>query len=256
MQRFLNESKAVRINSRTNYMTYYENGTPQAKWKIATARPGKQTPRGIFRVHEKDICPPWNDGNGNSAGPCADNNPLGKKALWFYQGYIYGMHGVDNAHIDSVTTPNPRDRDKSSGCVRNHPSNIEWLFKQAYVGMPVIVGLWNNDPAVTDCSGRGYLCGSNGGSEEDEPNESDLLPKHLPTWCAMNVSPQGRANIRSQSNTSSRIIDSLRRDSKVKVTQKVSGEYIAGSTDWYKVFYTLGGEKNGYIHSSLLDCTR
>jgi lipoprotein-anchoring transpeptidase ErfK/SrfK len=156
--RTLGASRAIRINARTNMITYFENGTPKSKWKVATARAGKATPKGIFSIHQKEVCPPWNNGQGKSAAACAANNPLGKKALWFQEGRIYGLHGVDAGHLSSVTDPNPRKRDQSSGCVRNHPSNIEWLFERAQVGTPVVVGLWDTDPAVVDCSGNSSKC--------------------------------------------------------------------------------------------------
>ncbi len=153
----LGKSEAVRINGRTNYITYYKSGKPVAKWKVATGRAGKETPKGIFAIHFKDVCPPWSK-DGVTVPGCSPDNPLGRKALWFYEGFIYGMHGVNLGAIDSVTSSNPRDRDRSAGCVRNHPENIEWLFSNTKVGTPVVVGLWDADPAVVDCSGDAAAC--------------------------------------------------------------------------------------------------
>lgn len=153
----LGKAGAVRVNVRTNYSTFYRMGRPVAKWKIASARPGKETPTGIFAIHAKDVCPPWTK-NGVTIPGCAPDNPLGRKALWFHSSFIYGMHGVDAGNIGSVTASNPRDRDRSSGCVRNHPSNIEWLYQRVEVGTPVVVGRWDTDPNVKDCSGNASLC--------------------------------------------------------------------------------------------------
>jgi hypothetical protein len=241
----LGADKAVRINARTNYITYYENGVAKSKWKIATGRPGYESPKGIFAIHIKDVCPPWSR-NGASAGPCAPDNPLGKKALWFHQGYTYGMHGVDWGHITSVTASNPRDRDQSSGCVRNHPENIEWLFARVSVGTPVVSGAWDTDPQVVDCSGNAARC--SGGP--DGPGS----PTNLPTWCAVQVREVGGfANVRSAANTSSEVIDVLDGNSKVRIVRKLTGESVGGSSDWYAIEYTLGGPKSGFIHSSLID---
>lgn len=259
----LGAARAVRINARTNYLTYYENGTPLSKWKVATARPGKETPKGIFAVHAKDVCPPWSLG-GVSAAPCAPNNPLGKKALWFESGYTYGMHGVNEAGLWSVTADNPRDRDQSAGCVRNHPENIDWLFERVSVGTPVVVGLWDTDPAVVDCSGHAALCGgvppSDGdGDDNGEDNTGDsLLPTTLPQWCSVNVSaePGSYANVRASSSTSSAVVATLDRQSRIRVESEAKGQVVGGSDDWYYVTFTLGGDKAGYIHSSLIDCTR
>lgn len=250
VQQFLGEAKAVRVNARSNYATYYENGQPVARWKVATARTGHATPKGIFRIHTKSVCPPWNNGRGQSAGPCAPDNPLGRKALWFSESFIYGLHGVNTAALDSVTVEDPRQRDRSAGCVRNHPENIEWLFARVQVGTPVVVGLWDTDPAVTDCSGKADMCGA---AQAPTPR----LPQTLPTWCAINVSADGGlANVRSGAQTDAEIVQQLRRERKVNVLEKVSGESVNGSADWYFVKYTLGGPKEGFLHSSLLDCTR
>lgn len=246
----LSANKAVRINARTNYITYYENGVAKSKWKVATGRPGFESPKGIFAIHTKDVCPPWSR-NGVSAGPCAPDNPLGKKALWFHQGYTYGMHGVDLGHISSVTASNPRDRDQSSGCVRNHPENIEWLFARVSVGTPVVSGVWDSDPQVVDCSGNAASC--SGG-----PVGSGT-PGNLPTWCSVQVREVGGfANVRAEANTSSAVIDVLDGQSKVRIVRKLTGESVGGSSDWYAIEYTLGGPKSGFIHSSLIDpnCVR
>lgn len=247
---FAQSPSSIRINARTNYLTFLESGIPIAKWKVATARPGYATPKGIFTVHTKDVCPPWNNGRGLSAGPCASNNPLGKKALWFHQGFAYGIHGVDWGNVHSVTASNPRARDQSSGCVRNHPDNIEWLYTRVQVGTPVVVGLWDNDPRVVDCSGNAALCSSGLGGDA----ASGLLPRSFPTWCGMNLQ-EGFANVRADANTSSAVVGHLEADHKVRVNLEKAGQSISGSRTWYQVEYTLGGKKTiGYLHSSLIDC--
>jgi hypothetical protein len=40
------------------------------------------------------------------------------------------------------------------------------------------------------------------------------------------------------------------------VESEAKGQVVGGSDDWYYVTFTLGGDKAGYIHSSLIDCTR
>lgn len=251
---FLKERASVRVNSRTNFVTYYEDGVPKAKWKVATARSGRITPRGMFLVHQKEVCPPWNNGAGRSARGCAADNPLGKKALWWHESRIYGLHGVNDGALDSVTNDDPRARDQSAGCVRNHPNNIEWLYERAYVGMPVVVGVWDTDPAVPDCSGKSDC---NVGAAAPVTNAGSLLPAALPTWCHMNVAPvSGRARVRTASNTSSDIVDELAREAKIKLESEVTGQEVNGSSKWFKVSYTLSGNKEGFIHSGLVDCAR
>jgi lipoprotein-anchoring transpeptidase ErfK/SrfK len=245
---FLRQARALRVNALSNMATYYENGQPIARWKIATGRAGYETPKGIFRIHAKSICPPWNNGRGQSAGPCEPNNPLGRKALWFSSSYLYGLHGVNAAGLDSVTAEDPRERDRSAGCIRNHPENIEWLFARAEIGDPVIIGLWPSDPNVEECSGAAHRCAS-------APPRSPRLPEHLPMWCSPHVSSDGGlANVRSQPSTMAPLVQQLSKHHRFRVTQKVRGEPWEDSTDWFFVTYTLNGPKQGYLHTSVIDC--
>lgn len=83
------------------------------------------------------------------------------------------------------------------------------------------------------------------------------LPSNLPTWCAINVSAEGGlGRVRTDPSTDSTIVQELPRDAKVRVEEKVMGENINNSTDWYFVTFTLGGPQEGYMHASLFDCTR
>lgn len=247
-------ANGVRVNVRSNYATYFENGQARAKWKVATARPGKSTPRGIFSIHHKDVCPPWSL-NGSSAGPCAAGNPLGKKALWFNSGFSYGLHGVNAGAIWSVSDPNPRNRDQSSGCVRNHPENIEWLFEKVQVGTPVIVGAWDRDPDVVDCSGNASLCEQGFSPNIDlDGGSSDLLvsePSHLPAECKIAVAAQSFANLRAVADTASESVSVLIRGQSVIVNERMIGESLEGNSVWYQVDV---GEQRGFVHSSLLSC--
>jgi hypothetical protein len=59
-----------------------------------------------------------------------------------------------------------------------------------------------------------------------------------------------------QGQDHSSVVDELDRDARVKLTKAVSGESVSGSTSWYAVEYTKAGAKAGFIHSSLVDCTR
>jgi hypothetical protein len=176
----LHERFGVRINITTNMATFYENGKAIRQWKVATARDDGRsaTPEGKFRFHEMTTCTSWTSTrNGASTGPCAGDNPLGYRGMWFH-GSSYGLHGVDDAHISSVIGSDAESRRQSSGCVRNHPSDIKWLtdkaaelygttpaelaknvssgrektFYPVSQGLALEVGRWPSDPAV-DSSG-------------------------------------------------------------------------------------------------------
>lgn len=170
------EAFGLRINITTNTATFFEKGVPIRNWKVATARlDGKsQTPEGRFRAHELTVCVPWvSTRNSASTGPCAPDNPLGYRAIWF-SGAEYGVHGVDSSHLSSVTATSAVDRRQSSGCVRNHPNDIKWLtdkvaslygttpegiaqnisnkthasFAPVAKGLAVEIGRWPVDPAI------------------------------------------------------------------------------------------------------------
>lgn len=255
VKRYLGAERAVRVNARSNYATFYKKGVPYSKWKIATGRSGKGTPKGIFLVHQKEECPPWWNGRDKRAGPCADNNPLGRKALWFHEGRIYGLHGVNEAPgpLDSVQNENPRVRDASSGCVRNHPQNIEWLYANLPLGAPVIVGLWDKDPDVPDCSGNAANCV--GGEGIIVSGGGSLLPESLPRKCNINVSYEGGiANIRDAPSLNSQVIDGLRKNDIIDLQEEVEGTSVKGSSKWYRAINFSNASQDAYIHSSLVDC--
>jgi hypothetical protein len=172
----LRERYGVRVNITTNMATFYESGIPIRRWKVATARNDglSATPEGRFRFHELTTCVSWQSTrNSANTGPCAADNPLGYLALWF-QGGSYGLHGVDSSHIDSVVATTSDGRRQSSGCVRNHPNDIQWLaykvselyganpdllaknvasrreasFAPLSKGLALEIGRWPSDPQI------------------------------------------------------------------------------------------------------------
>ena len=188
----LSEKFGVRINLNTNMATFFESGKPIRQWKVATARnDGKSiTPSGRFRFHELTTCARWVSTRSNiGAGPCAPDNPLGHRALWFLTNN-YGLHGVDDSHIESVTAITADGRRQSSGCVRNHPEDIKWMtdkvahlygttpaqlaadvarragekfYRPVGLGLAIEVGRWLSDPSVsTPVDTNGQQTNSNG----------------------------------------------------------------------------------------------
>ncbi len=173
----LKERFGVRVNITTNMATFFENGVPIRRWKVATARSDGRsaTPQGRFRFHELTTCVSWTSTRSSaSTGPCTSDNPLGYLALWF-QGGSYGLHGVDSSHIESVTATTADGRRQSSGCVRNHPDDIKWLvnkvsalygatpdqltknvanrreasFRPLSKGLALEIGRWPTDPVIS-----------------------------------------------------------------------------------------------------------
>jgi lipoprotein-anchoring transpeptidase ErfK/SrfK len=143
------------VNLTTNRLKFFKGGTLVREWNVASARPGKTTPTGNFRVTIKDPCPPYfgaagdkNVGNCNpnkpisASNPINKDNPLGAYALWFNDSRnslpatMFGLHGTNQpALIAEGTTASQRYL--SAGCVRNHNDNILWLSTQVTVGTPI-----------------------------------------------------------------------------------------------------------------------
>jgi hypothetical protein len=130
-------ARVIEVNLSTNRLKFFKGGTLVREWNVGTARAGKVTPTGNFKVLTKDVCPNYyGDGSKNIAG-CSAENPLGTRALWF-QGTIFGLHGTSKPELIAEGT-SAADRRLSAGCIRNNNANIEWLFDQVQVGDAIII---------------------------------------------------------------------------------------------------------------------
>jgi hypothetical protein len=126
------------VNLTTNRLTFYRGATVIRSWNVGTARPGKVTPLGSFKVQRKEKCPPYfgADGDKNVAG-CTAANPLGTRALW-WQDTMYGLHGTNQPELIAEGTT-PKERLLSAGCVRNLNAHIEWLYDQVTIGDSIAI---------------------------------------------------------------------------------------------------------------------
>lgn len=130
--------REVVINLTNNVLYYYEKGSLVRSWNVGTARAGKVTPTGKFKIWNKDICPPYFGSLGDKNVPgCTPQNPFGPKALWF-QGFMYGIHGTNEGYLLSPRST-ANSRRVSSGCIRNENSNINWLFDKVKIGDQVTI---------------------------------------------------------------------------------------------------------------------
>jgi hypothetical protein len=128
---------SIEINMSTNRLAFYRGNTVIRSWNVATARAGKVTPTGNFKVQIKETCPPYFGSLGDKNVPgCSSANPLGTRALWFHQGTIYGLHGTSEPGLIADGTTADQRR-LSAGCIRNTNANIEWLYNQVKVGTPI-----------------------------------------------------------------------------------------------------------------------
>ncbi|XRG80476.1 L,D-transpeptidase family protein [Rossellomorea sp. GAMAL-10_SWC] len=121
------------INTRTNKLTFYRNGKLVKTFTVATGKSSTPTPTGKFVISNKVKNRPWYKGNIPGGDP---RNPLGKRWLGLSVGAAYGIHG--NNKESSI------GQSVSSGCVRMHNSEIQWLFEQVNVGTTVIIANSSN----------------------------------------------------------------------------------------------------------------
>lgn len=121
------------INTRTNKLTYYRNGKIVKSFTVATGKSSTPTPTGKFVISNKVKNRPWYKGNIPGGDP---RNPLGNRWLGLSVGAAYGIHG--NNKESSI------GQSVSSGCVRMHNSEIQWLFEQVNVGTTVIIANSSN----------------------------------------------------------------------------------------------------------------
>ncbi|XZF74055.1 L,D-transpeptidase family protein [Bacillus sp. AL-1R] len=129
----LSTGQLIIINTKTNKLNYYRNGKLVKAFTVATGKSSTPTPTGKFVISNKVKNRPWYKGNIPGGDP---RNPLGNRWLGLSVGAAYGIHG--NNKESSV------GQSVSSGCVRMHNSEIQWLFEQVNIGTTVIIANTSN----------------------------------------------------------------------------------------------------------------
>jgi len=131
-------SRKIVVNLTENRLYYYENDILMDSWAVGTARAGKVTPVGEFRVNEKEKCPPYFGSKGDHNTPgCIPENPFGPRVLWFI-GHLYGIHGTNEPWL-IADSKSANTRRVSGGCIRNPNQKILWLFERVKVGDRIII---------------------------------------------------------------------------------------------------------------------
>lgn len=115
----------VRVSVMQQLMVVYHEGRKLYEWPVSTARPGKITPRGIFK-------PEYLSRNHRSS--LYNNAPM--PFAIFYDGN-YAIHGTDQEK--------KLGRPASAGCVRLSRANAKILF-----GMVKAEGMDNMRVVITD----------------------------------------------------------------------------------------------------------
>lgn len=119
------ESKMI-LNVPSFTLIYYDGNTLIKTYHVAVGRSTQQTPRGDFKVSNKQINPTWFP-RGRSPIPPGPANPLGTRWLGLRDGY--GIHGNNNpAAIGTLA---------SAGCIRLYNDDVEELYEKVKIGTPV-----------------------------------------------------------------------------------------------------------------------
>ncbi|MBC8015822.1 MAG: L,D-transpeptidase family protein [Sporomusaceae bacterium] len=123
-----NSSSEIIINLPSRTLEYYEDNKLIKEYPVAIGKPSTPTPRGIFKIIDKEVNPSWyppdKKGYVVSSGP---GNPLGYRWLGF--GANYGIHGTNAPwSIGSVV---------SNGCIRMFEEDVEELYVQIQYNTPV-----------------------------------------------------------------------------------------------------------------------
>lgn len=120
------------IEKKYNRLTVMTNGRARYSFPVATGRTKGLTPVGTFRIVTK-IVKPWYVRKQIAGGH--PRNPLGSRWMGLSVpgtgGYTYGIHGTNR--------PYSIGHSASSGCVRMHNRDVEWLFRHIPIGTVVVV---------------------------------------------------------------------------------------------------------------------
>jgi len=147
-----NVGKFILVNLDTHTLSLYDKETLLAKYPVATGSKQWPTCIGQWAIVKMEKNPTWyNRGstwaeNMPASLPPGPNNPLGTRAMTLNGGGVL-IHGTnDTGSIGSSA---------SHGCIRMYISNVEALFEQCRIGMPVYIIKKSGEPGF-DCSRKPF----------------------------------------------------------------------------------------------------
>jgi L,D-transpeptidase ErfK/SrfK len=149
-------------------------------YPISIGREGWATPLGTTRIVEKIRDPVWHvpasvrkehaaDGDPLPATvPPGPDNPLGRLAMRLAIGGDYLIHGTNK--------PAGIGMRMSHGCIRMNPDDIDWLFNQVPVGLPVRLV---NQPVLIGTAADELLLEVHPPLEEDKTRRTDWMRRQI-----------------------------------------------------------------------------
>ncbi len=130
-------STVLTIHQATFTLRLFKNLKVVKRYRVAVGQPSYPTPRGLYRIQNKQVNPVWSVPNSPWAGELAGTtvsggsaaNPL--KARWMGIVNGVGIHGTgQGASIGSRA---------SHGCIRMHVPDVIALFKRVPVGTQILI---------------------------------------------------------------------------------------------------------------------
>ncbi len=129
--------KTLVVDIATNNLFLYDGFEVERTYRVATAKPGFVTPKGVWTIVNKAENPTWYNPALDTWGkdlppsiPPGPGNPLGTRALYLNAPDIR-IHGTyDSGSIGTYA---------SHGCIRMNISDSEALYPLVPIGTPVII---------------------------------------------------------------------------------------------------------------------
>lgn len=177
--------EGIVLNVASKRLFYFPKATKGAPavvhtFPISIGREGWATPLGKTRVVSKKKDPVWrvpasirkeHAENGDplpAVVPPGPDNPLGAYAMRLGVSGDYLIHGTNKPAGVGMRV--------SHGCIRMNPEDIEWLFPQVPVGLPVHIV---NQPILIGTVGSDFYVEAHPALEEDKAKHADALRRNL-----------------------------------------------------------------------------
>jgi L,D-transpeptidase ErfK/SrfK len=111
----------------------YNRQTLMTSYAIAIGQEGWETPVGTFQISQMRRDPVWKHPLTHAVYPPGPENPLGSRWIefWAAKGLHFGFHGTNQDDLIGQAV--------SHGCLRMRNLDVEQLYDQISVGMPLAV---------------------------------------------------------------------------------------------------------------------
>lgn len=131
-EHLMEEGVFLIINKSAHVLSVMVNGRAMYSFPVATGRHKELTPSGRFHIVTKIEKPYYVRKQIPGGHP---NNPLGSRWMGLNVpgtgGYKYGIHGTNRPWSIGGSV--------SSGCIRMHNKDVEWLYRHIPLGTVVVI---------------------------------------------------------------------------------------------------------------------